>query len=81
MMPIMLTTEQLAERWGLRPVTLKKWRVNGLGPHFVKLGDAENSSVRYRKEDVLAYEAKHMNFRRGVDAEVLPTESAPSDPE
>lgn len=28
---------QLAERWGLSPKTLERWRVNGIGPKLIHL--------------------------------------------
>lgn len=47
----MLTTEQAARLLGLSPFTLNKWRLNGHGLRFIKLGRA----VRYRRTDVDAY--------------------------
>ena len=35
---IHLTTEQLADRWQIRPKTLCNWRVSGMGPKFLKIG-------------------------------------------
>ena len=29
--------QQLADRWGLSPKTLERWRVNGIGPKFIRL--------------------------------------------
>ena len=43
---------QLAERWGLSPKTLERWRVNGIGPKFIRLP----GKVIYRLCDVEAYE-------------------------
>lgn len=33
-----LTTKQLAERWGMNPVSLSNWRIKGTGPRFIKIG-------------------------------------------
>jgi len=33
-----LNTEQLAKRWGRHVVTIRKWRSQGTGPKFIKLG-------------------------------------------
>jgi hypothetical protein len=47
-----LNEKQLAERWGVSIRTLQATRVKGGGVPFVRIG----RSVRYRLEDVLAYE-------------------------
>lgn len=44
----------LAIRWKISPRTLERWRYNGDGPTYLKLG----SRVVYRLEDIEAYEAK-----------------------
>ena len=51
-MEIILTQRQLAERWSVCEHTLEHWRVDGIGPVFLKLG----SSVRYRLEDIEQFE-------------------------
>ena len=51
----MLTTRELAERWRCSTRSLERWRAEGTGPAWVKLG-AENGPVRYRLVDVLEYE-------------------------
>lgn len=40
------TTEEAAERLGMKKGTLEVWRVQGRGPRFLKLGRA----VRYPEE-------------------------------
>lgn len=52
----MLTTEQLADRWGLSANRLKQWRTEGKGPGFVKLGDGPKAPVRYKLEDIEEFE-------------------------
>jgi hypothetical protein len=47
-----LSEKQLAERWNLSVRTLQAARVKGTGVPFIRIGRA----VRYRLEDVLAYE-------------------------
>lgn len=42
----------LANRWKLSPRTLERWRWNGEGPRFMKLG----GRVVYRLEDIEEYE-------------------------
>ena len=48
-----LTQTDLAQRWGISPRTLERWRWAGEGLRFVKIGGL----VRYRLDDVEAYEA------------------------
>ncbi|MCK9214107.1 MAG: DNA-binding protein [Rhodoferax sp.] len=43
---------QLAERWGLSPKTLERWRVIGIGPKFIRLP----GKLIYRLCDIDAYE-------------------------
>ena len=43
---------QLAERWGLSPKTLERWRVIGTGPKYISLP----GKVIYRLCDIEAYE-------------------------
>jgi hypothetical protein len=47
-----LNEKQLARRWGVSVRTLQAARVKGSGVQFIRIGRA----VRYRLEDVLAYE-------------------------
>ena len=51
-----LDQTDLAERWNISARTLERWRWIGDGPRFVKLG----GRVRYRLEDVEAYEAQQV---------------------
>lgn len=54
-----LTTAQLAERWQMDERTLANWRQQeGRGPVYVKLGRGNSAAVRYRLQDVIAYENK-----------------------
>ena len=47
-----ISTRQLAKHWNLSKSTLGRWRIIGIGPVFLKLGNR----IRYRLEDVKAYE-------------------------
>lgn len=47
----LLDTDDVAAYIGLSPVTLRKWRMTGAGPNFVRLGRA----VRYRKAVIDAF--------------------------
>jgi hypothetical protein len=53
---VFLTPQQLASRWGLRPATLADWRVKGQGPRFLKPGRTLKARVRYRLDDIEAWE-------------------------
>ncbi len=52
----LLTPKQLCERWKVADNTLRKWRGANLGPASIQLGDGRNSEVRYRIDDVEAFE-------------------------
>jgi predicted DNA-binding transcriptional regulator AlpA len=47
----LLTTEQLAVSCGLAASTLRKWRCQGKGPKFKRIGRA----IRYDRQEVNAY--------------------------
>ena len=44
----------LSRRWSLSPRTLERWRWLREGPEYMKIG----GRVRYRLEDIEAYEAE-----------------------
>ncbi|MTE10442.1 helix-turn-helix domain-containing protein [Corynebacterium aurimucosum] len=48
----LLTTADLAERLKISVATARRWRHNGKGPNYVRLG---HNDVRYRLEDVDAF--------------------------
>lgn len=56
-----LNQVQLARRWSLSPRTLERWRNDGSGPSYLKVG----GRVLYRLADVEAFERISV---RGVDA-------------
>ena len=49
-----LTTKLLARRWRITPRTLERWRADGEGPRFLRIG----RHIRYRQSDILAFEAE-----------------------
>ena len=64
----LLSTADLARRWGLKVQTLECWRsLRRPHPHYIKIGGA----VRYRYSDVLAFEAART---------VAPGEAEPAEP-
>lgn len=51
-----LTPKQLANRWHLSEKTLERWRCQGTGPHFLKLGNR----VLYPLEQIEVTEAQSL---------------------
>jgi transposase-like protein len=49
---MMLSTSETAERLGVRPQTLRKWRLLGKGPCYVRLGASPQARVSYSLEAV-----------------------------
>lgn len=47
-----ITTAQLAERLGMQPVTLRSWRLRGMGPPYIRAG----GKVLYPIKDVETWE-------------------------
>lgn len=50
-----LTTVELSERWSVHVNTLQRWRTEGDGPKFVRLG---LKRILYPVSEVEAYESK-----------------------
>lgn len=48
----LLNNEQTAALLGIKPNTLAIWRLKGKGPRFVKLGAANQSPVRYERDEI-----------------------------
>jgi predicted site-specific integrase-resolvase len=61
MTPEHVTQAALARRWQVSPRTLERWRSDGTGPAFVRIG----GQVRYRLEDVEAYERRQRRQSAG----------------
>lgn len=47
-----LNENELAQRWGISPKTLQRWRSEGRGPRYLKL----SKRVSYPLEAILAFE-------------------------
>lgn len=47
-----LSENELAQRWGVSPKTLQRWRSEGRGPHYLKL----SKRVTYPLEIIAEYE-------------------------
>jgi predicted DNA-binding transcriptional regulator AlpA len=51
--PEILRAEEVAQRLGVSPKTLANWRWRGIGPAFVKFGEARGRGViRYEAKDI-----------------------------
>lgn len=60
---------ELAERWGISPKTLERWRWLGQGPKFLKLG----GRIAYRLTDIEAYEQQQLRSCTSMNPEFLRT--------
>ena len=60
-----LNPKELAQRWKISPSTLERWRWLGAGPNFIKIG----GRVRYRQEEIEAYETVSAGRCQRVDGE------------
>jgi len=54
-----LTEDELSAHWGVPPRTLQRWRQEGKGPRFMKLG-GRAGSVRYPLTEVEKYETENL---------------------
>jgi predicted DNA-binding transcriptional regulator AlpA len=54
-LPRLVNEDQLAEYLGMASSTLRKWRSDGVGPKFIKLGGTDNGCIRYAENDIAAY--------------------------
>lgn len=61
-----LTETELANRWGISPKTLQRWRTEGRGPHYMKL----SKRVTYPLDEITEYErhALHASTSQSVSA-------------
>jgi predicted DNA-binding transcriptional regulator AlpA len=55
-----LSEIELAERWGVSPKTLQRWRNESRGPSYLKL----SKRVAYPIEDIRAYEHRQKKIRQ-----------------
>jgi predicted site-specific integrase-resolvase len=58
-----LNQKQLAERWGVSPKTLERWRWLGQGPKFLKLG----GRIACRLDDIEAFEQEQLRSCTSTD--------------
>ena len=53
-----LTQRELANRWNKSEATIERYRSDGVGPKYLKIGGA----VRYRLEDIEQFERACLHF-------------------
>jgi len=56
----LLTSVQTAQLIGVKPQTIRLWRLQGKGPTYVRLGDSPKARVGYFESDILDW----LNNRR-----------------
>ena len=54
-----LTPQQLAKRWQFSHKTLEKWRYQGIGPRYTKVG----RRLLYAMPDIVAFEQQGRNSK------------------
>lgn len=55
--PALMKPAEVAAELGVKVGTLAKWRTQGVGPRFLKLGPGPKADVRYEQDEVAAYKA------------------------
>ncbi len=60
------TSPQLAILLGRRPQTLRKWRLQGRGPCFIRRGEGPGARVLYRVRDVSCWLEDLIRSRQGA---------------
>lgn len=53
-----INNRKAAQRLGVAPETLRKWRWEGRGPRFIRYGDGPGARCYYDTDDLDAYLAK-----------------------
>ena len=56
----LLTSAQTAAFLRCKPQTLRKWRVRGCGPQYIRLGDSRAAPVAYRLSDLETWIAERV---------------------
>jgi len=52
MNPTLLRSTEAAKEIGIKDQTLRKWRLLGKGPRYIRLGVGATSPVAYRREEI-----------------------------
>jgi hypothetical protein len=64
-----LPTDRVAALLSVTPTTLRRWRQRARGPRFVRLGDAQQSRVRYPRLEVERFMAAPREYERAARGE------------
>lgn len=51
-LPTLLPSDDAAILLGLKPQTLRAWRLRGMGPPYVRIGHGQRGRVFYRGDDL-----------------------------
>lgn len=62
MSPLLLTSEQVASRLGIKPQSLRIRRMRGQGPPFVRLSDSPTARAFYRASELESWLASRPSF-------------------
>jgi hypothetical protein len=57
-----MSEQDVADRWQKSVRTLQRWRRDGYGPAYLRIG----GTIHYRMRDVLAFEAASLCDRQGA---------------
>ena len=71
MQKMAINETELAERWGLSPKTLQRWRSEARGPRYLKL----SKRVTYPLDEIIDFEQRALHestWQRGSDVVVTP---------
>ena len=55
----LLSTRAAAAYLGLQPQTLRRWRMHGTGPTYIRLGNHARARVGYRERDLVGWLEAH----------------------
>ena len=69
MQKIAINENELAQRWGVSPKTLQRWRSEGRGPRYLKL----SKRVTYPLDEIFIFEERALHestWERGSDVAV-----------
>lgn len=53
--PPVLSTIDAAKALGLKPQTLRSWRLRGIGPKYIRVGNPKTGRVVYKEDDIYEY--------------------------
>lgn len=59
-LPPRMTEKEVAAHWRVTPRTLQRWREEGFGPSWLRIG----GRILYTRDEVLGYERRQREPRR-----------------